>query len=160
MAVIARRPVPAAAHQDWQQVLAVAGRLQAADLLVLAAPMWNGSIPWALKLFIDIVTQPGIVFRFDPESGYHGLLGGRQAVLASTSRVYAPGRPAAFGIDYHSTYLRWWLGFCGIDPIHELRLQPTFPDDRLAARREQAVTDAHQLADRIAQASRDPARRR
>jgi len=91
MAVIAGQQVPEAAAAGWQQVLEVAARVRTADLLLFAVPMWNGGIPWALKLFIDVVTQPGIAFRFDPASGYTGLLGGRRAVTVYTSRVYTPG---------------------------------------------------------------------
>jgi FMN-dependent NADH-azoreductase len=158
MAVIARQPVPEAAAVGWQQVLDIAARVRAADLLLFAVPMWNGGIPWALKLFIDIVTQPGIAFRFDPASGYTGLLGGRRAVTIYTSRVYAPGAAPAFGIDHHSTYLRWWLQYCGITDIHELRLQPTFPTADLSQRRELAAAQAEQLAARLAAEALEPAR--
>jgi FMN-dependent NADH-azoreductase len=150
MSMIANQPVPETAASDWAQVLAVAARIQAADTLLFAVPMWNGGIPWALKLFIDIVTQPGIAFRFDPASGYHGLLSGRRAITIYTSRVFTPGAPAAFGIDHQSTYLRWWLEYCGIDNIHELRLQPTYPTTDLHHRRSLAITQAQELARQLA----------
>jgi FMN-dependent NADH-azoreductase len=157
MAVIARQPVPEAATADWQQVLDIAARVRAAGLLLFAVPMWNGGIPWALKLFIDVVTQPGIAFRFDPASGYTGLLGGRRAITIYTSRVYAPGAAPAFGIDHQSTYLRWWLHYCGITDIHELRLQPTFPGADLSQRRKLAEAQAEQLAARLAAQALEPA---
>jgi FMN-dependent NADH-azoreductase len=141
MAVIARRPVPERAGAEWAQVQALGARVTAADLLVFAVPMWNGGIPWALKLFIDTVTQPGIAFRFDPETGYHGLLGGRRAVTVYTSRVFP-----RFGPDHQSTYLRWWLRFCGIEEIHELRLQPTYPAPDL----DRAIAQARDLAGSLA----------
>lgn len=141
MAVIAREPVPEHAATEWAQVQALGARVTAADTLVFAVPMWNGGIPWALKLFVDAVTQPGIAFRFDPETGYHGLLGGRRAVTIYTSRVFP-----RFGPDHQSTYLRWWLEFCGIEEIHELRLQPTYPAPDL----ETAVAQARALARRLA----------
>jgi FMN-dependent NADH-azoreductase len=141
MAVIARQRVPEHAAADWARVQEVGARVTAADLLVFAVPMWNGGIPWALKLFIDTVTQPGIAFRFDPETGYHGLLGGRRAVAVYTSRVFP-----RFGPDHQSTYLRWWLQFCGIEEIHELRLQPTYPPPDL----EPALARARALAARLA----------
>jgi FMN-dependent NADH-azoreductase len=146
MAVIARQPVPQAESQDWAAVLAVADRLRAADTLVFAVPMWNGGIPWSLKLFIDVVTQPGVAFSFDPATGYTGLLGGRRAVVAYTSRVYAPGVRAPFGTDHQSTYFDWWLRYCGIDDVHELRLQPTFPGETFDAERERATVRARELA--------------
>ncbi|HEX2284477.1 MAG TPA: NAD(P)H-dependent oxidoreductase [Mycobacterium sp.] len=150
MAVIARQDVPGDAAREWAQVLDVAARVQAADTLVFAVPMWNGGIPWSLKLFIDTVTQPGIAFSFNPVDGYRGLLGGRRAVTIYTSRVYSPGVAPEFGTDHQSTYLRWWLEYCGITDIHELRLQPTFPDDGLAARQSRAAEEARELAHKLA----------
>jgi FMN-dependent NADH-azoreductase len=142
MAVIARQPVPAEAAGDWAEVLDVAARVQLADTLVFAVPMWNGAIPWSLKLFIDTITQPGVAFTFDPATGYRGLLGGRRAVTIYTSRVYAPGLTPAFGVDHQSTYLRWWLEYCGITDIHELRLQTLTPDQDSANRAVQLLAEA------------------
>ena len=153
MAVIARQAVPDADAEDWARVVELGIKVTGAELLVFAVPMWNGGIPWALKLFVDTITQPGLAFRFDPATGYHGLLGGRRAVCFYTSRVFAPGVDPAFGIDHQSTYLRWWLEFCGITEVHDLRLQPTFPDAGLEARRDAAFADARSLATRLAAAT-------
>jgi FMN-dependent NADH-azoreductase len=150
MAVIAREAVPASAAREWAEVADVTARVQAADTLLFAVPMWNGAIPWSLKLFIDIVTQPGVAFSFDPATGYTGLLGGRRAVVAYTSRVYARGVPPVFGTDHQSTYFDWWLRYCGIDDIHELRLQPTFPGQAFDAERERARVVARTLANTLA----------
>ena len=114
--------------------------------MLAAVPMWNGGIPWALKLFIDTVTQPGLAFSFDPETGYTGLLGGRRAVVVYTSQVFSPGVPEAFGTDFQSTYFEM-ARFVGIDRIETLRLQPTYAGDPgLAARREQVLREARELA--------------
>jgi FMN-dependent NADH-azoreductase len=66
MAVIAGEPVPSHALTEWAQVQELGERVRAADTLVFAVPMWNGGIPWALKLFVDIVTQPGIAYLSRP----------------------------------------------------------------------------------------------
>ena len=29
------------------------------DILIVSTPMWNLSLPWPLKKYIDIITQPG-----------------------------------------------------------------------------------------------------
>ncbi|MFG1929068.1 FMN-dependent NADH-azoreductase [Mycobacterium sp. NPDC048908] len=145
MAVITGEQVPDAAAKNWAAALEVAGRLQAADTLLFAVPMWNGGIPWSLKLFIDIVTQPEVAFRYDPATGYTGLLGGRRAVVAYTSRVYAPNVAPAFGVDHQSTYFGWWLRYCGIDDIHDLRWQPALPSDALAAKHERVAAAAKSL---------------
>ena len=150
MAVIAGEDVPDAASECWSQVLETAARVQAADTLVFAVPMWNGGIPWSLKLFVDTVTQPGVAFRFDPATGYTGLWGGRWAVVVYTRRVYTPKVSAAFGIDHQSTYLGWWLRYCGIDDIHELHLRPTFPSEEFTSERDRVTSVARNLGRTLA----------
>jgi FMN-dependent NADH-azoreductase len=150
MAVITGDDVPDAALDDWGRVGAVAERVKAADTLIFAVPMWNGGIPWSLKLLIDTVTQPGVAFSFSPDTGYRGLLGGRRAVTIYTSRVYQTGLAPAFGADHQSEYLHWWLRYCGIDDIYEIRLQPTYPDADLPERRDTAHGHARQLGSALA----------
>ena len=66
----------------WKSVEAVIERFLAADLYVIAAPMWNFGIPYRLKQYIDLIVQPGYTFRYSPESGYEGLATGRAAFVA------------------------------------------------------------------------------
>ena len=150
MAVIGGQPVAEDDGAGWDGVREVWRRLEAADVVVIAAPIWNHGIPWALKLFVDTVTQPGLAFGFDPVEGYHGLLGGRRAVVIHTSAVWSPGVPPAFGSDQASPYLRDWLGFIGIDDVREVRLHPTYPtpdlDGRVALAHEQARATGRALA--------------
>jgi FMN-dependent NADH-azoreductase len=109
----------------WDQVVAITDRFTSADEYVLSVPMWNGGIPYKLKQYIDIITQPGLLFGFDPENGYSGLLKGKTARVFYTSGVYAPGAPAKYGTDHHSTYLAWWLEFIGVTEVDTLRFQPS-----------------------------------
>ncbi|KII15403.1 FMN-dependent NADH-azoreductase [Phaeobacter sp. S60] len=109
----------------WDQVVSVTNRFIEADEYVLSVPMWNGGIPYKLKQYIDIITQPGLLFGFDPEAGYSGLLSGKSARVFYTSGVYAPGAPAKYGTDHHSTYLDWWLDFIGVSEIETVRFQPS-----------------------------------
>jgi FMN-dependent NADH-azoreductase len=151
MAVVGGGAPPDTTTESWREVLALGQRVAAADALVLAAPMWNATVPWALKLFIDTLTQPGVAFRFDPDTGYHGLLGGRRAVVLATSHVYAPGRPPGFGADFHTAYLEYWLDMCGFGPVDVVRLQPTWPGaPDLAARRAAARQEAAALGRELA----------
>ena len=65
----------------WDQVVDNTSRFTDADVYVISVPMWNGGIPYKLKHYIDIITQPGLLFGFDPEAGYLGLLEGKQALV-------------------------------------------------------------------------------
>lgn len=153
MQVISGEAVTPDHHDAWAGALALAERISAADTLLFTVPMWNSGIPWMLKMFIDAVTQPGVAFSFDPETGYSGLLGGRRAIAIYTSAVYSPGVPPAFGVDFHSTYFEDWLRFIGVEDITALRLQTTWPgpdfDVRRAAAHEQAAALGARLADDV-----------
>jgi FMN-dependent NADH-azoreductase len=128
----------------WEAVTAIFERFNAADAYLFTVPMWNGGIPWLLKLYVDILTQPGMVFGFDPVNGYVALLQGKRATVIYTSGVYAPGVPQAFGTDFHATYFNDWLRFIGIGEVEEIRFQPTVltanPEQARRAARQQART--------------------
>src|SRR5690349_20345986 len=48
--------------QVWAQARATFERFAAADRVLFSVPMWNGGIPYVLKQFIDVVSQPGWIF--------------------------------------------------------------------------------------------------
>jgi FMN-dependent NADH-azoreductase len=104
----------------WSQARAVFDRFAAADEYVFNIPMWNAGVPYALKHWIDVVTQPGWVFGFDPATGYNGLLTGRKAFVVYSSGVYTDGVPQEFGVDFRGTFFRDWLRFVGITDVTEL----------------------------------------
>lgn len=133
----------------WTAIDAIAARFKAADAYLFTVPMWNGGIPYRLKLYIDLLMQPGILFSFDPTTGYRGLLNGKRAAAIYTSGVYEQGVPAAFGRDFHSSYMDWWLRSIGIDWVETIRYQPTLrtPDPERAL--QQALSDARVAALRL-----------
>ena len=132
----------------WDEVVSITRRFAGADDYLFTVPMWNGGVPYRLKLYIDILTQPGLLFGFDPAAGYSGLLKGKRATAIYTSGVYAQGVPPAFGIDYHSTYFDDWLRFIGISNIATIRYQPTLLTSDPAAGLVTAQADAVKAAQR------------
>lgn len=137
MTVITGGTLAGATETAWDVITRIAERFTSADRYLFTVPMWNGGIPYRLKLYIDIITQPGLLFGFDPEAGYSGLLKGKHATAIYTSGVYQPGAPTKYGADFHSTYFEWWLRGAGITDIHAVRYQPTLltadPEAGLAA---------------------------
>lgn len=86
--------------------------LVAADVLVLAAPMYNFAIPSTLKAWFDHVLRAGVTFKYG-ETGPQGLLTGKRAyVLTARGGIYA-GSP----LDHQEPYLRQVLGFVGIHDV-------------------------------------------
>lgn len=108
----------------WHRARLAFERFAAADLYLFSMPMWNAGIPYIAKQFIDVVSQPGMVFGFDPATGYTGLLEGRRAVVVYTSAVYGEGRPPSFGSDFQQPYFEDWLNWTGIDEVTSIAFRP------------------------------------
>lgn len=86
--------------------------LVAADVLVLAAPMYNFAIPSTLKAWFDHVLRAGVTFKYG-ETGPQGLLIGKRAyVLTARGGIYAGS-----SLDHQEPYLRQVLGFVGIHDV-------------------------------------------
>jgi FMN-dependent NADH-azoreductase len=110
----------------WDEIVAIAQRFASADRYLFAIPMWNGGNPYKLKHYNDVIHQTGLLFGFDPQKGYFGLLEGKQATLVYTSGAFSLDFPTpAFGVDHQSSYMRAWLNQAGIADIIEIRYQPT-----------------------------------
>ncbi|MEC3954077.1 NAD(P)H-dependent oxidoreductase [Nocardia sp. CDC153] len=126
----------------WERARVVFERFAAADLYVINLPIWNAGVPYIFKQWVDIVTQPGWTFTFDPQSGYSGLLTDKRAVTVYTSGVHQPGVPVQFGSDFATPFVEDWLNFVGIKDIAEIRFAPTVltekPEAGFAAAQERA----------------------
>jgi FMN-dependent NADH-azoreductase len=138
----------------WAEVQRIFARFNAADEYLFTVPMWNHGIPWVLKHLIDTISQPGLVFGFDPGTGYLGLLTGKRAVVIYTSAVYYEGAPLAFGADFHRAYFNDWLRWAGVHPVHEVRFQPNLVTSDADAGRATAKGLARALGNRFAASSR------
>ncbi|MEB2518333.1 FMN-dependent NADH-azoreductase [Pseudomonas sp. YuFO20] len=89
----------------------------AADAVVIAAPMYNFTIPTQLKAWIDRIAVAGQTFRYT-EAGPEGLCGGKKVVIVSTSGGLHAGQ--ATGVA-HEDYLKVLFGFIGITDIEFVR---------------------------------------
>jgi FMN-dependent NADH-azoreductase len=124
MAIFAGAEPEGDAKLAWETAIATFERFNSADRYLFSVPMWNAGIPYILKQFIDVVSQPGLIFGFDPESGYRSLLHGKKAAVIYTSAVYGPGRGPAFGSDFQQPYLTDWLRWAGVEDISEVAFRP------------------------------------
>jgi FMN-dependent NADH-azoreductase len=89
----------------------------AADAVVIAAPMYNFSIPSQLKAWIDRIAVAGQTFRYT-EAGPEGLCGNKKVIIVSTAGGLHVGQPTGVG---HEDYLKVMLGFLGITDIEFVR---------------------------------------
>ncbi len=91
---------------------ALVGELQAADVLVIAMPIYNFGIPASLKAWVDQVARAGLTFKYT-ETGPKGLLEGKRAIIL----VASGGTKVGSDIDFATPYIRHALGFIGIDDV-------------------------------------------
>ena len=95
--------------------------LAAADLLVIASPMYNFGMSSTLKAWFDHVLRAGVTFRYT-ESGPEGLLKGKKAVvIESRAGFYSEGPAAA--MDGQEPHIRILLGFMGITEVTFVRAE-------------------------------------
>jgi len=99
-----------------RETLALSDRLveelEAAGDIVIGVPVYNFTIPAALKAWIDQVARVGRTFRYT-EAGPEGLLTGKTVWLA----VASGGTALDSEIDFATPYLRHVLGFLGLDDV-------------------------------------------
>ncbi|MBV7493680.1 FMN-dependent NADH-azoreductase [Pseudomonas sp. NPDC086112] len=107
----------------------------AADAVVIAAPMYNFTIPTQLKAWIDRIAVAGQTFRYT-EAGPEGLCGGKKVVIVSTSGGLHVGQ--ATGVA-HEDYLKVLFGFLGITDIEFVRAHGLAYGDEV---RTKAMSDA------------------
>jgi len=118
------RPFSEADKQAWSAVEAVIADFKSADKYVFAIPMWNFSLPYRLKHYMDIVAQP--TYTFVPEGGgYKGLVDAPAFIAYARGGDYPEGSPFNFQEDYMTFY----LGFIGIANVQSVAVQPTLAGD-------------------------------
>ncbi|WP_146040879.1 FMN-dependent NADH-azoreductase [Ornithinimicrobium sufpigmenti] len=123
-----------------QPVIDVCTRFLEADHYLFSVPMWNFSVPYTLKHYLDVIVQPGITMAFDPRSGFVGLVPPDrpvQLVLSRGNTAYTPGGMFD-GHEFQESYLRAVLGFIGLTDVRSIILECTaYPTEvrepRLAA---------------------------
>ncbi|VVT00181.1 FMN-dependent NADH-azoreductase [Erythrobacter sp. EC-HK427] len=145
------RPVDDAVADEWQAVAKIAADFLAHDAFVISTPMWNFGVPYRLKHFVDVVTQPGMTFRNDAVGNVEGLAAGKRALVIGASAMPIGHDPSLDALDHQYAYLAAWLGFIGVDEIERIQVAPTFgPEDAVAETMAQSCEGAAALARRWA----------
>jgi len=110
--------------QEQQEILAGSDRLvrelDSSDVIVITAPVYNFSVPAALKAWIDMICRVRMTFRYT-ENGPEGLLKDRPVYLVMASGGVQFGSQA----DYASGYMGHVLGFIGIRDVRHVYAEGT-----------------------------------
>ena len=87
---------------------ALIAQVQAADVVVIGAPMYNFGIPVQLKSWFDAIARAGVTFRYT-ESGPEGLLKGKKVFVATARGGIYPA-----DADPQVPFVRMLLNFLGM----------------------------------------------
>jgi len=134
--------------QAWKSVEKVIEEFTCADKYLLAIAMWNFSIPYRLKQYIDVLVQPGYTFTYSEDKGYHGLVAGKPMLA-----VYARGGEYARGseaeaFDLQRRYIELIFAFIGIKNMRAVVVEPTLQGgpDVAAKKCEDAIENVREIA--------------
>ncbi|WP_422777768.1 FMN-dependent NADH-azoreductase [Pseudomonas mediterranea] len=125
----------AASQHEADLSAAALAEFLAADAVVIAAPMYNFTVPTQLKAWIDRIAVAGQTFSYT-EAGPQGLCGGKKLVIVSTAGGLHAGQPSGVG---HEDYLKLLFGFLGITDIEIVRAEGLAYGDDM---RNKAMSDA------------------
>jgi FMN-dependent NADH-azoreductase len=89
-----------------------------ADIIVIAVPMINFTIPSTLKVWVDHVTRRGRTFVYG-ENGPQGLVTGKQVILVQGGVYSGSMQP----YDFVTPYLKHMLGFLGMTDMHVIDIE-------------------------------------
>jgi FMN-dependent NADH-azoreductase len=107
----------------WNDIIKHIERFLSADGYVISYPMWNFSIPYYLKHYIDVILQPKYLFRYT-DKGPEGLAKNKKMVIiTSRGGDYSLDSPSR-AYDFQEPYLRAVFGLAGITDITFINSQP------------------------------------
>jgi FMN-dependent NADH-azoreductase len=91
---------------------ALIAELQAADVVVIGAPLYNFGISSQLKTYFDFIARNGITFKYGP-NGPEGLVNGKKVYVVSARGGKYLGTPG----ESQTPYLKTYLGFLGMTDV-------------------------------------------
>jgi FMN-dependent NADH-azoreductase len=101
LAPLFREPQTEEGKQAWVATERLIEDFDRADKIVLSCPMWNYSVPWAMKRYLDNLMQPGRTFGFDAATRQHiGLLRNRPVQFILTRSSTPSGDQQDFQLPY------------------------------------------------------------
>jgi len=108
--------------ETWKEIIKHIEKFLSADMYIISTPMWNFSIPYVLKHYIDVILQPKYLFKYT-EKGPEGLVKNKKmVVITSRGGDYITEEFRKY--DLQEPYLRTVFGFIGISDLTFINAQP------------------------------------
>jgi FMN-dependent NADH-azoreductase len=115
--------------------------LKNSDTIVIAAPMYNFSVPTQLKNWFDIIARAGVTFSYT-ENGPVGLITGKKVIVVTTRGGMHKDGPS----DTMVPYLKTILGFIGLTDVEFVYGEALAMGDEMAAK---GITNAKSALEKI-----------
>jgi FMN-dependent NADH-azoreductase len=109
---------------SWDAIEATIKQFLDADLYLITTPMWNFSVPYALKYYIDAIVQPGYLFQYDENGIPRPMVHGKKMIIVTSRGADYSANSPLRAFDFLEPYLRSIFGFIGITDIHFINAQP------------------------------------
>lgn len=109
---------------SWDAIEATIKQFLDADLYLITTPMWNFSVPYALKYYIDAIVQPGYLFQYDGNGVPRPMVHGKKMIIVTSRGADYSANSPLRAFDFLEPYLRSIFGFIGITDIHFINAQP------------------------------------
>ncbi|HII16936.1 TPA: hypothetical protein HA361_03405 [Candidatus Woesearchaeota archaeon] len=113
-----------------------------ADIVVMAYPMYNFSVPAMVKAYYDSVMLKGKTWDFDPNTMFKGLMAGKKALILSTSGGVYEDSMASF--DHASTLSTAEFTFMGFSDVKAVNAggvnNPSFNAQDILAKAKAQIT--------------------
>ncbi|XLZ71810.1 NAD(P)H-dependent oxidoreductase [Massilia sp. SR12] len=115
---------------------ALIAQVQAADVIVLGAPMYNFGITVQLKSWFDAIARAGVTFKYT-ETGPLGLLQGKKVYVATSRGGMHKDGPS----DTQFPHLKTFLAFIGLTDVEYVFIEGQGYGPEVAAQ-QKAAADA------------------
>jgi FMN-dependent NADH-azoreductase len=133
--LMASQPIDKRHKESWGKIELLIQHFLSADIYLISTPMWNFSIPYALKYYIDCIIQPGYLYKYNEQGQAVGLVHGKKMICVTTRGGDYSEKSPFHAYDFQEPYLRAIFGFVGITDMHFINAQPmdVTPELRKAA---------------------------
>ena len=82
--LMARQPIYKRHKESWTKIELLIEHFLSADIYLISTPMWNFSIPYALKYYIDSIIQPGYLYKYNEHGQAVGLVHGKRLICVTS----------------------------------------------------------------------------
>jgi FMN-dependent NADH-azoreductase len=93
--------------------------IKSSNVVIIAAPMYNFSIPATLKNYFDAITKVGQTFKYSEAGQPIGFLTGKKVYVIITRG----GKYKEQGLTFQEDYLKMQLGFIGMTEVKFIFLE-------------------------------------